>query len=119
MQEIFWYPTHQQNVALTTREWCERFSKAKKVTAPMTLDESRKEFPYRPFMTKKEHGISVESRFGGTTHGDIELMKSNSWEPCKMCSAPTEKIWLSGVGICPDCDGRAAANGFNPHSKPR
>jgi len=110
--------THSEYIAVIKKEWLKLFSEAKKVTVPMTLDESRKEFPYRPFLTQGKHRISVESHFGGTKHGDLELLRLGEGEPCKTCSAPTEKKWLSGAGICPDCDGRAETNGYDPHQKP-
>jgi hypothetical protein len=99
---------------LETEKWLKRFSAAKKVTKPMTLDESRKVFPYRPFLVINGK-VFIESRFG-SADGDEALMGSKLGSKCRMCPAPTEKKWLKN-GICPDCDGRAEANGAHPRKK--
>lgn len=102
----------------------ERRLKAKKVTVPMSLEESRKLYPaIRPFLVKNGNVIA-ESIFGGTKRsedgeliGDLALLKSGDGVPCRMCPAPTEKIYLVN-GVCPDCDGRSETNGADPRRTP-
>jgi hypothetical protein len=76
---------------------------------PLTGEESRQAYPYRPFSKY------AESRFGGDTYyDDVCLVLNGLASRCKMCQAPTKNKFLH-EGICPDCDGRAEYNGKNPH----
>lgn len=80
------------------------------VIEPLTQNEARQMFPYRPD-TKYS-----ESRFGGNELcDDIALLLNGSAERCKMCGAPTRKKYLNPN--CPDCDGRSEYNGTNPRAK--
>lgn len=81
----------------------------KVITRPLTKEESRKIFPYRPF---NEH---AESRFGGDDLADDEvLIKNRIAVPCKMCGAATRKGYII-LETCPDCDGGSEVNGKDPH----
>ena len=78
------------------------------VTAPLTMEEAREMFPYRP-----NNGYS-ESRFGGNTMtDDIALLIAEVAQKCGMCAAPTCEKYLN-EDICPDCDGRSEYNGTDP-----
>jgi hypothetical protein len=76
---------------------------------PMTRDQARVTFPYRPFSKY------CESYFGGNQLlDDVALLLNGLAVRCKMCQAPTKKTYLV-VGICPDCDGRTEHDGRSPH----
>ena len=63
----------------------------------MTLEESRKKFPYRP------HTKYAESRWGGNSLCDDEaLLLSEDAKRCESCNAPTRVDYLV-KGICLDC----------------
>lgn len=83
----------------------------KVIIRPLTKEESRKIFPYRPFSRY------AESRFGGNRYADDTALVLNGYAvPCKMCGAATRKEYLL-TGECPDCDGRSEAGGKDPHRK--
>lgn len=96
------------------REVC--WSKGRKiitvVISPMTKEEARAEYPYRPVYK------GFESRFGSnnTMVDDRALLLSEAGKRCKMCRAATLKEYLID-GICPDCDGRSEYNGTDPRQK--
>lgn len=73
------------------------FVQLKVVVVPMTTEEARKEFPYRP------NSDDMESRWG--KKGDAL---------CKMCKAPTNRYYLSDDGTCPDCNGVAEYHNKDP-----
>ncbi len=78
------------------------------VIKPMTKEEARFIFPYRPF---SEY---AESRFGGNCYADDTcLFLNENATRCKMCAAPTRNEFLVDK-TCPDCDGRSELNGKNP-----
>ena len=78
---------------------------------PMTQDEAREAYPYRPFSKY------AESRFGGgEIVDDYCLLLNGLAQRCSMCDAPTKKEYLN-LGICPDCDGRSEFNGVDPHQR--
>lgn len=82
------------------------------VIKPLTQDESREMFPYRP------HDKYSESRFGGNNLvDDIALLLTGLAKRCKMCQAPTKIAYSSPY--CPDCDGRSEYNGKDPRAKSR
>ena len=76
----------------------------------MTKEQARQFYPYRPASKYSE------SRFGGNGPivDDIALMLNGSGKRCQMCQAPTRNKYLL-KGLCPDCDGRSAWNGTDPH----
>ena len=76
---------------------------------PMTQEQARQAYPYRP------HSKYAESRFGGDTfYDDFCLILGGRATRCKMCQAPTKNNGLLD-GVCADCDGRSQYNGTNPH----
>jgi len=75
---------------------------------PLTKEETREMFPYRPNNTYSE------SRFGGNNMtDDTALLLGGDAKKCTMCLAPTYIKYLI-KGICPDCDGRSEYNGKDP-----
>ncbi|MAG20516.1 hypothetical protein CL618_03735 [archaeon] len=79
------------------------------VVKPLSQDEARERFPYRPYNKYSE------SRFGGNNMvDDFALLLNDLAERCGMCSAPTKKKYLDSY--CPDCDGRSEYNGTDPRS---
>jgi hypothetical protein len=85
--------------------------KIKIIQVPMSMEEARKIFPYRPF---SKH---AETRHGGNSLlDDKDLLRINFARPCTMCSAPTKKLYLVN-DVCPDCDGRAERAGKNPYAE--
>lgn len=81
----------------------------KVITRPLTKEESRKVFPYRPFSRY------AESHFGGNNLvDDTALILNKIAVSCKMCGAPTVNRFLV-AGTCPDCNGVSESNGFDPH----
>lgn len=83
------------------------------VHTPMTREQAREEYPGRPHEPTKTR--LVESRYGGVGYagGDVEMMMNKEGVKCAMCEAPTKKDFLK-EGVCPDCDGRAEAQGNDP-----
>ncbi|MBL7147657.1 MAG: hypothetical protein ISS82_02420 [Nanoarchaeota archaeon] len=80
------------------------------MTSPLTKEESRAMFPYRPYNKYSE------SRFGGNTlTDDRALLLSGNAIRCEMCRAPTYKTYLED-NVCPDCDGRSEYNGTDPRA---
>ena len=78
------------------------------VTEPLTAEEAREMYPYRP------SNKYSESLFGGNNLVDDEaLLLGGHAMRCKMCEAPTKRGYLI-EGVCPDCDGRSEYNGINP-----
>ncbi len=81
------------------------------VNVPLTKQEAREMFPYRP------HSKYSESRFGGNNLiDDFALVLNQSATRCRMCQAPTINRYLRDQ-TCPDCDGRSEYNGTNPRDK--
>lgn len=81
------------------------------ITKPMTQEEARKIFLYRPYLP------GCESRFGGNRYiYDAYLLINKQAKRCIMCSAPTRNEYLKN-GICPDCDGRSERNGKDPRKR--
>ncbi len=81
----------------------------KVVTRPMTLEEARQVYPYRPFSKY------AESRFGGNNlTDDFALLLGGNAVRCLMCQAPTKVEYLRDK-VCPDCDGRSQLKGKDPH----
>ena len=81
------------------------------VIQPMTKEEERMLFQYRPFSKY------AESRFGGDPCvDDVALLINELAVRCKMCAAPTRNKYLKNE-TCPDCDGRSEKNGKNPRKK--
>ncbi|PIR41568.1 MAG: hypothetical protein COV31_00460 [Candidatus Yanofskybacteria bacterium CG10_big_fil_rev_8_21_14_0_10_46_23] len=86
--------------------------KLKVVVQPMTREQARAVFPYRP------SSKYAESTFGGNTFRDDKaLLLSRAAKRCKMCTAATTLANLK-EDICPDCDGRSELNGLDPHLSP-
>lgn len=84
---------------------------AKVAIKPMDEEQARQAYTYRPYSKYSE------SRWGGNTLiDDVCLVINNEAHRCKMCQAPTKKKYLED-DVCPDCDGRAECNGYNPHQK--
>ena len=82
----------------------------KVITRSLTLEESRREFPYRPFSK------FAESRFGGNSLlPDETLLSIRGAKRCNLCHAPTKKSYLT-FGVCPDCSGIAEIEGKDPRS---
>ena len=80
------------------------------VVFPMTVEESRIMFPYRP------RSNYAESMFGGNNLvDDTALLLNGLAKRCKMCKAPTKLKYLD-ESSCPDCDGRSEYNGRNPRT---
>jgi hypothetical protein len=80
----------------------------KVIIRPMTKEEARIEFPYRPFSKYSE------SRFGGDSlFDDTALLVSGEAKRCKMCRATTKLVRLKD-GVCPDCDGCSECYGLDP-----
>ncbi len=78
------------------------------VIKPLTKEEAREMFPYRPASK------SAESTFGGNTlTDDVALILSEDARRCGMCRAPTRRAYLVD-NACPDCDGRSEYNGRDP-----
>ena len=78
------------------------------VTSPLTKEEAREMFSYRP------HNKYSESRFGGNNLADdFVILLNKDAIRCKRCQAPTRNEYLSDK-TCPDCDGRSEYNGTNP-----
>jgi len=76
---------------------------------PMTKEEARQAYPYRP------RSKYSESWFGGNNMADdFCLLLNGGAERCVMCQAPTMPKYLHEK-VCPDCDGRSQLNGKNPH----
>ena len=87
-------------------ETVEKFIKV--IVRPMTKEEARVEFSYRPFSKYSE------SRFGGDSlFDDRALLISGKGKRCKMCQAVTKLKRLKD-DICPDCDGCAEYFGLDP-----
>lgn len=81
------------------------------ITRPLSKDEAREMFPYRPL------NKYAESRFGGDNLADdIALLLGKDAKRCVVCQAPTKNRYLTKE-ICPDCDGRSEYNGTNPRAK--
>jgi len=81
------------------------------VVKPLTQEEARQMFLYRP---KDKYS---ESRFGGNSLvDDFALLLNGDAKRCKMCRAPTYTKYLLNE-VCPDCDGRSEYNGTNPRAK--
>ena len=77
------------------------------VTTPLTKEEAREMFHYRPM-------IYAESRFGGDQLADdVALLLNELAQRCRMCTAPTRKKYLNEE-ICPDCNGLSEYSGVNP-----
>lgn len=96
------------NLTDKTRKELIRHKEVIVVTEPLTAEDARDMFPYRP------RNKYSESRFGGNSLTDDEaLLLGGDAMRCKMCSAPTRITYLK-EGICPDCDGRSECNGINP-----
>ena len=82
---------------------------AKVAVKPMTLEQGKRAYPYRPYSKY------ATSRWGGNTLvDDVCLVINGLAVRCKMCQAPTKKQYLE-EGTCPDCDGRAEYSGHSPH----
>ena len=80
------------------------------VKGPLSRDEAREMFPYRPF------NKYAESRFGGDNLvDDIALLLNGLAKICIMCQAPTRNKYLI-KSVCPDCDGRSEYNGTDPRA---
>ena len=80
------------------------------VIKPLTQEEARKMYHYRPFSKYSE------SRFGGNNlFDDFCLILNGDAKRCNMCIAPTVKKYLI-EDTCPDCDGRSEYNGTNPRT---
>ena len=80
------------------------------VTTPLTRDEAREMFPYRPYSKY------AETKWGGNTLvDDVALILGGDAARCGMCKAPTRKKYLL-EGVCPDCDGRAEYAEDNPRA---
>lgn len=76
---------------------------------PMTREQARQAYPYRP------QDKYSESHWGGNTlEDDVCLVINGRARRCKMCQAPTRNQFLAD-DICPDCDSRAEYSGYNPH----
>lgn len=87
----------------------ERTKRALVAIKSMTREQARLAYPYRPYSKYSE------SRFGGDTlYDDVCLILNRLATRCKMCHAPTRNEYLLG-DMCPDCDGRSAWNGTDPH----
>ena len=85
--------------------------KVKVVIKPMTQEQARQLFPYRPFSKY------AESRWGGDTlYDDVCMVINGLATRCKMCRAPTKNQYLEN-GVCPDRDGRSEFLGYDPHRK--
>lgn len=83
--------------------------KVKIAIRPMTEEQARQAYPYRPY-TKY-----AESRFGGDEICDDDsLLLDGDGTGCRMCQAVTKNEYLID-GVCPDCDGRSEYNGTDPH----
>lgn len=95
---------------MTKRE--KRLVKGKMATVvikEMTSEEARLEFPYRPVSER------IESRHCGNQANDDEyFLSSGSALICKMCRAPTLKVFIDQTGVCPDCNGLAELKGLDP-----
>lgn len=77
---------------------------------PMTKQQAREAYPYRPF-----HPKFCESHWGGNNLvDDTVLLLSEKARRCEMCKAPTKNGHLINE-TCPDCDGRSEQNGIDPH----
>ena len=81
------------------------------VMNPLTKEEAREMYPYRP------HSRYSESQFGdgNTISDDIALLLSEQAKRCGMCIAPTRIEYLRD-NACPDCDGRSEYNGKDPRT---
>ena len=80
------------------------------VIKPLTRDEAREMFPYRPYSKDSE------SRFGGNDlYDDFCLLLNGLAKRCGLCQAPTRIKYLNPN--CPDCDGRSEYNGTDPRAK--
>lgn len=85
--------------------------RVKVIIRPLTEEEARKVFPYRP------HSKYSESRFGGNSFCDDAGLLINFYaKRCRICCATTRNEYLM-KDICPDCDGRSESNGVDPHEK--
>lgn len=68
---------------------------------PLTREEARELFPYRPYSKY------AESRFGGNELADdVALLLNELAKRCQICLAPTRNEYLVD-NLCPDCDGRS------------
>ena len=78
------------------------------VIKPMTQEQARQMFPYRPASKYSE------SVFGGNNLvDDVALLLNELAKRCEMCATTTKNRYLRNK-ICPDCDGRTEYNGANP-----
>jgi hypothetical protein len=87
--------------------------KVKVIIDPMALDESRKEFPYRPFKENSESVWLINEQ----NLPEWLLILNGKAIRCGKCYATTEIEYLkysSKTLVCPDCDGRAEASGLDP-----
>ncbi len=83
----------------------------KVIVRPMTKEEARIVFPYRP------HSPYSESRWSSANHlyDDTCLLLNGHLKRCKMCQAPTAPDLLRGEA-CPDCSGRSEKHvPLDPH----
>ncbi len=87
--------------------------KVKVIIDPMTLDESRGQFPYRPFKENSESVWLINEQ----NLPEWLLILNGKAIRCGKCYAATEIRYLkysSKTLVCPDCDGRAEASGLDP-----
>lgn len=75
---------------------------------PMTKEEARKIFPYRPFSK------FAESRYGGNNLlSDKDLLHRGHAKLCFICTAPTKRTHLKN-NVCPDCISSTEKENKNP-----
>jgi hypothetical protein len=79
------------------------------VIKPLTGEEAREMFPYRPSSKYSE------SRFGHDSpiFDDFAALLNDKAKRCITCQAPTRLEYIKD-NQCPDCDGRSEYNGKNP-----
>ncbi|MEI6042590.1 MAG: hypothetical protein WCQ00_03430 [bacterium] len=77
-------------------------------TKPMTSEQAREIYPYRPFSKYSESGWS-----GNNQMDDSALLMNELAVLCKICRAATGKKFVLS-GVCPDCNGRSERHANNP-----
>lgn len=84
------------------------------VVSPLTKEEARILFPYRPFSAYSESLCGG----GNTMCDDVCRLLNGMSKRCRMCQAPTmdtDKGSCLTNGICPDCNGQCQkTTGLDP-----
>ncbi len=92
--------------------------KLRVIIDPMTLEESRQQFPYRPFAKNSESIYLTNEK----NLPEWLLILNGKAIRCGTCYAATDIKYLKETSkslLCPDCDGRSELYGLDPRSSRR